>query len=206
MKKISYLVILCLVFGLSSMTHAQKVALKSGSVASLGTLTDIRVEYTYDDLMVGKMKEADYLKKKTDEYNKKEPGKGDQWQKDWVTDRETRYQPRFQDGFNNFCKMLGVDFKVDPNAAGKYRMVIHTTFTEPGYNIYMTSKNASINAEVTIFDESNAEIAKLTITNSPGSGIFEMDYDTGTRIQEAYANAGRSLAAYILEEAFNKKN
>ena len=101
--------------------------------------------------------------------------------------------------------MLNVDFKVDPNAEAKFRMVIHTTFTEPGYNIYMTSKSASINAEVTIFDASNAELAKLTITNSPGSGIFEADYDTGTRIQEAYANAGRSLAAYILEEAFNKK-
>jgi hypothetical protein len=98
-----------------------------------------------------------------------------------------------------------VNFKVDPNAAGKYRMVIHTTFTEPGFNIYMTSKNASINADVTIYDEANAEIAKLTITNSQGSGIFDMDYNTGIRIQEAYANAGRSLAAYILEEAFNKK-
>jgi hypothetical protein len=32
-----------------------------------------------------------------------------------------------------------------------------------------------------------------------------MDYDTGTRTQEAYANAGRSLAAYILEKAFDKK-
>jgi hypothetical protein len=205
MKKIYFLIIVCFVLGFSYVTQGQKIALKSGSVTSLGTLSEIRVEYTYDNLMVGKMKEADYLTKKTEEYNKKEPGKGDQWKLDWVSDRETKYQPRFQDGFNNFCKMLNVDFKVDPNAAGKYRMVVHTTFTEPGYNIYMTSKNASINAEVSILDESNAEIAKLTITNSPGSGIFEMDYDTGTRIQEAYANAGRSLAAYILEEAFNKK-
>jgi len=205
MKKIPFLIIVCLVFGLTSISHAQKIALKSGSVASLGTLSEIRVEYTYDDLLVGKLKEADYLKKKTDEYNKKEPGKGDQWKLDWVSDRETKYQPRFQEGFNNFCKMLGVNFKVDPNAAGKYRMVVHTTFTEPGYNIYMSSKNASINAEVTIFGESNAEIAILTVTNSPGSGIFDMDYNTGTRIQEAYANAGRSVAAYILEEAFNKK-
>ena len=205
MKKITWLIMVCLVFGLSSLTNAQKIAHKSGSVASLGALSEIRVEYTYDNLTVGKLSEADYLKKKTDEYNKKEPGKGDQWAKDWVSDRDMKYQPRFQDGFNNFCKMLSVDFKVDPNAAPKFKMVVHTTFTEPGYNIYMTSKSASINAEVTIFDASNAELAKLTITNSPGSGIFEADYDTGTRIQEAYANAGRSLAAYILEEAFNKK-
>jgi hypothetical protein len=195
MKKIIFLLIAGLLISLSPAIQAQKVALKSGSVSSLGALSEIRVEY----------KEADYLKKKTDEYNKKEPGKGDQWQKDWVGDRETKFQPRYQDGFNNFCKMLGVNFKVDPNADSKIRMVVHTTFTEPGFNIYMTSKNASINAEVTFFDASNAEIAKVTITNSPGSGIFELDYDTGIRIQEAYANAGRSMAAYILEEAFGKK-
>jgi hypothetical protein len=205
MKKISFLIIICLAFGLTTVSHAQKIALKSGSVASLGTLSEIRVEYTYDNMMVGKYKEADYLKKKVEEYNKKEPGKGDQWQKDWVGDRETKFQPRFQDGFNNFCNLVSVNFKVDPNAGGKYRMVVHTTFTEPGYNIYMSSKNASINAEVTFFNESNAEMAKVTITNSPGGGIFDLDYDTGIRIQEAYANAGRSLAAFILEEAFGKK-
>ncbi|MCK9399217.1 MAG: hypothetical protein M0Q51_04360 [Bacteroidales bacterium] len=194
-----------MVLSLSTVSHAQKIALKSGSVASLGTLSEVRVEYTYDNMMVGKYKEADYLKKKVEEYNKKEPGKGDQWQQDWVNDRGAKFQPRFQDAFNNFCNILAVNFKIDPNAGGKYRMVVHTTFTEPGFNIYMTSKNASINAEVTFFDESNAEMAKVTITNSPGSGIFDLDYDTGTRIQEAYANAGRSLAAFILEEAFGKK-
>lgn len=205
MKKLSILIVTGLLFGFANVSHAQKIDLKSGSIASLGTLSEIRVEYTYDNMMVGKYKEADYLKKKTDEYNKKEPGKGDQWQKDWVGDREIKYQPRFQDGFNNFCNLTGYNFKVDPNGAGKYRMVVHTTFTEPGYNIYMSSKNASINAEVFFYDESNAEIAKVIITNSPGSGIFEMDYDTGVRIQEAYANAGRVLAAFILEEAFGKK-
>jgi hypothetical protein len=57
---------------------------------------------------------------------------------------------------------------------------------------------------VAFYDASGAEIAKVIVTNSPGSGIFEMDYDTGTRIQDAYANAGRSLAAFVIEKAFNK--
>jgi hypothetical protein len=205
MKKISFLIIAGFVLSLSTASYAQKIVLKSGSLASLNTLSEIRVEYTYDNMMVGKYKEADYLSKKTAEYNKKEPGKGDLWQKDWVNDREAKFQPRFQDAFNNFCNILGVNFKINPNAGGKFRMVVHTTFTEPGFNIYMTSKNASINAEVTFFDESNSEMAKVTITNSPGSGFFELDYDTGIRIQEAYANAGRSLAAFILDEAFGKK-
>ncbi len=204
MKKLTFLLIAGLMLSLSQVSHAQKVTIKSGTLDFLSALSEIRVEYTYDDMMVGKMKEADYIVKKVKEYNEKEPGKGDTWQQAWVDDRTARFQPRFQEAFNNFFIFAAVNFKIDPDAGGTHKMVVHTSFTEPGFNIYMTSKNASINAEVTFYDASNAEIAKVIITNSPGSGFFEMDYDTGTRIQEAYANAGRSLAALVIEKAFNK--
>lgn len=204
MKKFLFFLIAILLPGFCSVSFAQKTVLKSGSLDALKGMSELRVEYTYDNMMVGKMKEDDYIAKKVKEYNDKEPGKGDSWKEAWVDDRAGRYQPRFQDGFNNFCTITGVDFKIDPNSASKTRMVVHTTFTEPGFNIYMTSKNASINAEVTFFDESGAQIALVTITNSPGSGIWELDYDTGVRIQEAYANAGRDLAVLILEEVFGR--
>ena len=204
MKKITFMIIAGLLLSLPQVSHAQKVTLKSGTLDFLSALSEIRVEYTYDDMMVGKMKEADYIAKKVKEYNEKEPGKGDTWQQAWVEDRTAKFQPRFQEAFNNFFVFAAVNFRINPDAGGDYKMVVHTSFTEPGFNIYMTSKNASINAEVTFYDASNAEIAKVIITNSPGSGIFELDYDTGIRIQEAYANAGRSLAALVIEKAFNK--
>lgn len=204
MKKLTFLIIAGILLGFLQVSQAQKVALKSGSLDVLGTLSEIRVEYTYDNMMVGKYKEEDYLSKKAKEYNDKEAGKGDEWKEDWVNDRTARFQPRFQETFDNMFIFTGVDFSCNPDVTGIVKMVVHTTFTEPGYNIYMTSKNASINAEVIFYDAGGAEMAKVTITNSPGSGIFELDYDTGTRIQDAYANAGRALAAFILEEAFGK--
>lgn len=205
MKKLFLLLIAGFILSLCPASYAQKVVLKSGSLASLSGLTELRVEYIYTDMMVGKVKEADFVAKKVKEYNAKEPGKGDRWQEDWVNDRIARFQPKFHGAFNTLCLFAGENFKIDPDAGGKARVVVHTTFTEPGYNIYMSSKNASINAEVTFYDESDAEMAKVTITNSPGSGLFELDYDTGTRIQDAYANAGRSLAVLVLDKAFNKK-
>jgi hypothetical protein len=205
MKKISFLIVTCLVFSFANVAHAQRIDLKSGSLASLSTLTELRVEYTYDNMTVGKMKEADYITKKVDEYNKKEPGKGDTWKQVWVEDRTLKFQPRFQDAFNSIINLTGVNFKIDPNSGSKEKMVVHTTFTEPGFNIYMTRKNASINLEVTFYDASGAEMAKVEITNSPGSGVWELDYDTGIRIQDAYANAGRTLAVMILDKAFGKK-
>lgn len=204
MKKFIFLLIVCVVLSFSHSLHAQKVTLKSGSLDFISSLTELRVEYTYDNMMVGKLTEADYIAKKVKEYNEKEPGKGDQWQEDWVSDRTARFQPKFHGAFNTLCTFAAVNFKIDPDAGSTYKMVVHTTFTEPGFNIYMTSKNASINADVIFYDGSGAEVAKVIITNSPGSGIFELDYDTGTRIQDAYANAGRSLGALVLEEAFGK--
>lgn len=50
---------------------------------------------------VGKFKdEADFVNKKKSEYNKKENGRGDKWEKSWIADRELRYQPHFEELFN----------------------------------------------------------------------------------------------------------
>jgi hypothetical protein len=204
MRKIVFLLIAGFILCGSQLSNAQKVALKSGSLDFLSSLSEIRIEYTYDNMMVGKTKETDYVAKKVKEYNSKEPGKGDAWQELWVGDREMKFQPRFQEAFNNFMTLGLVNLKGDINSGSKAKMVVHTTFTEPGYNIYMSSKNASINAEVTFYDESGTEMALVTITNSPGSGFWELDYDTGTRIQEAYANAGRSLAVTIMDKVYGK--
>ena len=204
MKKIVFLLIAGFVLCGSRFLNAQKVTLKSGSLDFLNALSEIRVEFTYDNMMVGKMKEEDYIAKKSKEYNDKEPGKGDTWKEAWVSDRTSRFQPRFEEAFNNFFMFASTNFKINPDAGGDYKMVVHTSFTEPGFNIYMTSKSASINAEVMFYDKAGTELAKVIITNSPGSGIFELDYDTGTRIQDAYANAGRSLAALVIEKVWGK--
>lgn len=205
MKTFHFVIITFLMLGLAQVSSAQKTVLKSGSLEFLKDLTVIRVEFTYDNMMVGKYKEEDYVNKKVKEYNKKEPGRGDTWKEDWTNDRTAKFQPRFEEAFNNFCKLAGVSLEVDPDAEGDYKMAVHTSFTEPGFNIYYTSKNASINADVHFYDASGKEVALVNITNSPGSGIFELDYDTGVRIQEAYANAGRSLAALIIDKVYGKK-
>jgi hypothetical protein len=204
MEKTVLLIVMGILFSFPQLSEAQKVTLKSGSLEFIKNLSEIRVEYTYNDMMVGKYKEDDYIAKKVKEYNSKEPGKGDTWKETWISDRTTKFQPRFEEAFNNFFVFASMNFKTNQNTGGNYKMIVHTSFTEPGFNIYMTSKNASINIEVMFFDASNAEVARVVITNSPGSGIFELDYDTGIRIQEAYANAGRELAAFIAEKVFVK--
>ncbi len=82
-------------------------------------------------------------------------------------------------------------------------MIFKTVYTEPGYNIAISRKNAYIDGEVWIIETNNPGkiIAKLEINDCPGRTFMGNDYDTGERIQEAYAMAGKGLARFFSKYA-----
>ena len=81
-------------------------------------------------------------------------------------------------------------------------MIFKTTFTEPGYNIYVSRKNAEIDGEVWIVETANPSnvIAKISVQNCPGRTFGGNDYDTGNRIEESYAVAGKGLGKFLSKE------
>ena len=199
MKKIiSSTVIFALVF-FTLNTQAQKIKTTEGNADVLKNETSVNIEFTYDNISVGKFaNEADYIKKKTDEYNAKEPGKGDNWAKSWINDREARYEPKFIELFTLTSKMT-------VSKDSKYSLIFKTKSIEPGYNVaggmvaFGGRKNAEIDAEVWIVETSDKtkKVAVITVENAPGGVWGGYDYDTGTRIAESYAISGKKLAKYI---------
>jgi uncharacterized protein with NAD-binding domain and iron-sulfur cluster len=190
MKKILFFMLLALSFS----GFAQKIKLVSGSLTSLKGEKSINTEFTYNDMKVGKYdKEADYVNKKKGEYNEKEAGKGDSWAKAWEDDRNEKFEPQFRELFAKNAEMSTVDEKA------KYTMIVHTTFTETGYNIGISSMPAYINLEVIISESANKSnvIATITVTKSPGRQAMGFDFETGVRLQEAYAKAGKELGQFI---------
>lgn len=193
MKKImsvfaAFLISLCFI-----QADAQKIKTTSGDDNILKNETTVNIEFVYENMSVGKYdKEADYIKAKTDEYNKKEPGRGDSWAKSWVNDRESRYEPRF---INEFQDATNMTVKKD----AKYTIIFKTTTTEPGYNIVISRKNAEIDAVVWIVEtaDKTKKVAEITVKNAPGRIFGGYDYDTGTRIAECYAVAGKRLGKYL---------
>jgi hypothetical protein len=188
---------LLLVFAVACVSlNAQSIKLREGSLAPLKDEKSISVEFTYDNMAVGKFdKEQDYIDKKKEEYNKKEPGKGDSWSQAWVSDRKHEFEPNFIDLFEKHSEML---VSKKPT---KYTMIFHTTFTEPGYNAYVTRKNAEIDAEVTIVETENRSnvIAVISIHKAPGRTFGGNDYATGDRIRECYADAGKYLGKFFVK-------
>lgn len=175
------------------LSKAQKLKLTEGDLSVLKDETAINFEFTYDNMAVGKFDaEKDYIEKKTEEYNKKESGRGDNWAKSWVSDRQARFEPKF---IELFTKSSGMS----ESKKAKYTLIFKTKFTEPGYNIYISRKNAKIDADAVIVETANKSkvIAIISVDNALGRTFGGYDYDTGLRISEAYADAGKALGKYI---------
>jgi Icc-related predicted phosphoesterase len=193
MKKTIVVLLLCISFA----GYAQKMKVVQGSLKSLKGATSIKTEFTYDNMIVGKdLTEKEYIAEKKEKYNSKEAGKGDKWEKAWIEDRAARFEPQFRE---LFAKHSGLT-TVGENP--KYTLVFHTTRTEPGWNVGVMRASAQIDAEVTIVETKNRNevIAKVTILKSPGRDAMGYDFETGARLQEAYAKAGKSLGKLIEKE------
>lgn len=173
--------------------NAQKIKKTEGDLAVLKGETTINIEFTYNDMSVGKFEhESEYVEKKKTEYNAKESGRGDSWAKSWVADRKMVFEPKFIDLFEKSTDMV-------VKATAKYTIIFHTTTTEPGYNIYISKKNAEIDAVATVVETANRSkiIAVISVKNAPGRTFSGNDFATGDRIAECYAVSGKKLGKFI---------
>jgi len=180
---------------LATVAWGQRIKTTEGSISVLNGQSEVNVEFTYDNMGVGKFdNEADYVADRKKNMNEKEAGTGDKWAANWVEDRSSRYAPKF---FELFNKESAVQGGAKPNA--KYTMIVHTSFTEPGFNVGVMRKNAALNADVTIVETANRSktLCKITIEGAQGGTAFGYDFDTGLRISECYAVVGKRMNAMV---------
>ncbi len=192
MKKY-FIALFSLVFVLNM--QAQKIKLKEGNLKFIKGQDEIGVQFTYDENMkVGKGTEAAYIKKKMAEANEKEPGLGEKWKKMWYEDRTAHFQPKFVELFEKVLAKKDVVL-LENGEPSKYTMIVHTTFIEPGFNVGVMSKRASLNLVITFVETDNPKkvMAKFTVMKSPGTAV----YDLGARVGESYAKAAKYFAKEI---------
>ncbi len=189
MKHVFTLMLLCL--GIAG--YAQKIKLREGDLSALKGQTSLKTEFQYE-MSVGKFdKEEDYIAQKKKELNGKEAGRGDTWEQSWIADRQDRFEPQFRELFSKHSDIS----TVDDNAP--YTLIFKTVKTEPGFNVGVASRPAFIDGEAVIVDSKDPSkvIAKISILKAPGRDVMGFDYETGARLQEAYAKAGKELGGYL---------
>jgi hypothetical protein len=198
MKKISTLIgggIIAL-----ALTYAFTPAVAGGHDFSfLKGQKELNVEYDYSNLKVGKKDmadEQDYIKKKVEEGNKKEAGKGDHWLELWNGGRKNHYEPKFEE----LCtKQLSGLVVAGGKTGAKYTLILHTVMIEPGYNIGIAKQPAFCNYEIQIVETADHSkvMLKWNLGDVMGSNMTGMDYDPAARIVECFAKAGKMIGKDI---------
>ena len=193
--------------------HAQmgfsiRTVLKNGDFAALQGQSDVQLQFTYDGMTVGKFTEENYVKKKTAEYNEKEKGRGDEWAAKWVAARTAMYEPKFEELLNERLAKEKLNLKASRNASGAtYFLKVHTTETEPGFNIGITRQPGFVTATITLHESASPEavLGEVEIQRAPAQTGMGMDFDTGGRIAEGYAKMGKELGAWLKKSDWGRK-
>jgi hypothetical protein len=193
--KLTKILMVCMAVLFSGSVFGQKIKVINGDMKALKGVTALKIEYDYSDLGVGKFEvEDDYIAKKVAEMNEDEAGTGDSWKEKWFADRPERYEPKYEELFNKYAESIEAGQDVESDVT----MDVHTTFLEPGFNVGVARKPAFINLEIS-FIRGGEALAVIEMLKCPGSDAWGFDFDTGYRISEAYAKAGKAMARYLLK-------
>ncbi|HEY0271613.1 MAG TPA: hypothetical protein VGC22_00455 [Chitinophaga sp.] len=178
---------------------AQTVTLSGGKLKALDNIDTLNIVFDYSKLTVGEEgKEANYIKRKKAELDKKEEGRGDKWEQAWLGDRQAHYEPKFIETFNANAKGL----VLVQDSSKPLTMVYKVLFIEPGYNVGISRKNASANGEAWVINpaEPKKALVKFRVMDAPGGSFFRTDFDAAGRITTTFVNAAKGLAKQLSKD------
>lgn len=192
-----------------STVNAQKYTEGDKSLSFLAGETAVNLEYNYDDMLVGKKPEAQYIKEKVEEYNKKQPGKGERWKEKWINNRAAIYEPMFEELINKIMFKANLKINIDKKqSAAKYTLVVRTTMTEPGFNAVVVKVNPSCNFEFTWIETATKKVmakGKLDKVQGVVMNGSDWDFDPANKIKECYAKAGKVVGKTMEKALVAKK-
>ncbi len=192
MERLKYLVVTMILLK-SCISYGQKIEL-TGDLSFLKEVKSVQLVFDYAGMSVGKFENGEeYVDLKKAEYNEKEPGKGDKWEKEWLSDRTTRFQVNFQKALS--LKYPAIDF--NENNESEFKLIVRTVSTEPGFNAYVERKPALIDLEMKFVSDSGEEKAVMKMEKVPGRDV--KGYASGPRIEGAYSSAGATLGKFLLK-------
>ncbi len=180
---------------LSVCATAQEVDLTKGDLSILKGETTINIEFTYEKMSVGDFsKEADYIKKKKEEYNEKDKGSGEIWATKWEEDKVKLFSAKFILGFTKLSKMT-------VSADAKYTLIFNTIALEPGYSIGVSKRNAGVDGTATIVETAKRDkkLIVLSVERPAENKWRGAAFDAGSRIADAYYLDGQKVGKFIVQ-------
>ncbi len=188
----AFLIFSFMLFG-TMVTFAQEVDLTRGDLSVLKSETSVNFEFTYEKMSVGDFsKEADYIKKRIEELNTKEPGTGDKWAVEWEEQKKNYFGDKFMLGFTKQNKLT---YSKD----AKYTLIFNTKALEPGYQVGVSKRNAGVDGTVTLVETANRvkKLAVIFVERAPETKWRGAAFDAKSRIGDAYFMDGQKVGKFI---------
>ncbi|MFM6924380.1 MAG: hypothetical protein ACKOU7_02685, partial [Ferruginibacter sp.] len=193
MKTIKFYLLLACVLFASINGFAQEVDLTKGDLSVLKGETSINVEMTYEKMAVGDFnKEADYIKKRIEEENKKDPPNGDNWATEWEAQKKNFFGDKFILG-------LTKQYEVKIDKSAKYTLIFNTKALEPGYQVGVSKRNAGVDGTITLIETGKPEkkLAVLYVERKAETMWRGAAFDAKSRIGDAYFVDGVAVGKFI---------
>jgi hypothetical protein len=177
----------------SLMGFAQEVDMTKGDLSILKGETSVNFEFTYEKMAVGDFnKEADYIKKRIEEENKKDPPNGDNWAAQWEEQKKNYFGDKFMLGFFKSYEM-----KYDKSA--KYTLIFNTKALEPGYQVGISKRNAGVDGTLTLIETGKPEkkLAVIYVERKPETKWRGAAFDAKSRMGDAYYVDGLAVGKFF---------
>ncbi|HEY5749496.1 MAG TPA: hypothetical protein VIU12_25685 [Chryseolinea sp.] len=189
-------VFLLLLFFTSQTLLAQSVKLLAGSLKSLKGQKSYNIIFRYDSMLVGMAEpkpEKVFLLEVKKRWEEREPGRGSDFIQEWFEDRKLLYEPAFIQSFKQYAKVA----LPDPQAV--YTLIVKTKHTEGGWFGGVIAHPGEIDGELWVVESSdpNKVVARIGFYQITGKIQYPGDFEMTTRIQSAYAIAGKGLGDFI---------
>ncbi|MBC5833694.1 hypothetical protein G6N05_02230 [Flavobacterium sp. F372] len=195
---------IAIVFMIGAFVNAQSVKEATGSLASLKDQTSVNVEFDYSNLKLLKenLTEAEYIKNRTEDLNKKTPGVGDSWAKKWAGSKEMIWNPKFLELVNVvlFKEKKNIVFKED-NKSAKYTVEVKVDWIFPGWDVAIMKQPAKVTTTIRLVETANRSnvLYSAKLNDAPGDQ-WGNNFSNESRIGEGFAKTGKTLAKLILKQ------
>ncbi len=195
-KQIIFLIIVLFAIAVNS----QKLKIIKGGLEALEGVSEYNIVFDYSNITIAQYdSEEAFLKDKMKLREDKERGAGVKFKKQWFSNRDSLYEPKFIKYFNDFFTSK-TKIKVMKDGNAKYTMLINTVFVYPGYNVGVWGEESKLKATITVYEAESPDNIIFTTKEVYVKG--RATYNSKNRIANSYIFLARRIAAYLRRKTF----
>lgn len=162
----------------------------------------VKLEFNYTESTIDEFSsEKEYTDTLIAKRNSKKPGSGDKWKKKWEEDKKT-FALEFETGLKNSIKKKrrkkGIDTIFSEKVRNEnFKVVVHITHIDLGYNYGISAKHAKVKARFEIYSVKNST-SPITVYEAEAKGTTA--YSIASRVGEAFDRMASGFGKHLLKK------